>query len=102
MLANVGRRYQEAASVAGHLYTIRACGSPTPHHAVPALERDRGSLQPFPSYGVLGHAVAEDSDLLDLANECLPGQPPPNILFAAAHAFLARHPHEPLARFYPS
>ena len=45
-----------------------------------------------PLYGVLGHTVADDPELLDLANECLPGQPPPNILFAAVHAFLAAHP----------
>jgi len=55
-----------------------------------------------PLYGVLGHTVADDPELLDLANECLPGQPPPNILFAAVHAFLAAHPDEPLARYYPS
>jgi len=53
-----------------------------------------------PLYRVLGHAVAEDPDLLDLANEAREGQPPPNILFAAVHALLAQHPEHPLAAYY--
>ncbi|MGE3077049.1 MAG: DUF2332 domain-containing protein [Dehalococcoidia bacterium] len=53
-----------------------------------------------PLYGFLGHAVADSPELLALSNEALPGQPPPNILFGAVHALLARRPGEPLARYY--
>ena len=53
-----------------------------------------------PLYAVFGHAVAEDGELLDLADEALEGQPPPNVLFAAVHALLATKPGEPLAAYY--
>ena len=53
-----------------------------------------------PLYALLGHAVADSDDLLELANERLPGQPPPNILFATVHAYLAGRPAEPLAAYY--
>ncbi len=53
-----------------------------------------------PLYGFLGHVVADDPRLLALANEALPGQPPPNILFGAVHALLAKRPSEPLAAYY--
>jgi hypothetical protein len=55
-----------------------------------------------PLYGVLGNFVADSEELLDLANEALPGQPPPNILFAAVHALLAGLHDEPLRDFYAS
>jgi hypothetical protein len=53
-----------------------------------------------PLYALLGNAVADDPELLDLANECLPTQPPPNIFFAAVHALLAEDRAEPLAGYY--
>ena len=53
-----------------------------------------------PLYAVFGHAVAENEELLELANEALEGQPPPNVLFAAVHALLASTPGEPLAAYY--
>lgn len=53
-----------------------------------------------PLYGLLGHAVASSPELLALANEALPGQPPPNVLFAAVHSLLATMPGEPLAAYY--
>ncbi len=55
-----------------------------------------------PLYGVLGHAVADEPELLDLANEALEGQPAPNVLFAAVHALLAENREEPLAAYYAS
>ena len=53
-----------------------------------------------PLYQLLGNAVAADEELLDLAAEALPGQPPPNVLFAAVHARLAQHLDHPLAAYY--
>lgn len=53
-----------------------------------------------PLYGVLGNTVADSEELLELANESLPGQPPPNILFAAVHALLAGLNDEPLRDYY--
>ncbi len=53
-----------------------------------------------PLYQLLGNAVAADEELLDLAAEALPGQPPPNVLFAAVHARLAQHLEHPLAAYY--
>src|SRR5688500_12313411 len=53
-----------------------------------------------PLYAVFGHAVANSDELLDLANEALEGQPPPNVLFAAVHSLLATKPDEPLAAYY--
>jgi hypothetical protein len=53
-----------------------------------------------PLYEILGHTVAEDATLLAMAAEARPGQPPPNILFAAVHALLADSPDEPLREFY--
>ena len=53
-----------------------------------------------PLYAILGNTVADSPELLDLANEAREGQPPPNILFAAVHALLARCPEHPLAAYY--
>ncbi len=53
-----------------------------------------------PLYGVLGHTVADSPELLALANEALPGQPPPNIIFGAVHALLASNLDDPLAKYY--
>ena len=53
-----------------------------------------------PLYQLLGNAVADDAGLLELAGEALPGQPPPNVLFAAVHALLADRAGHPLAAYY--
>lgn len=53
-------------------------------------------------YAELAAEVAEDDDLLDLAGLAAPGQPPPNLLFAAVHYLLLKGAGHPLARHYPS
>jgi len=55
-----------------------------------------------PLYALLAAAVAEDTALLGLAERTRPGQPPPNMLFAAVHDLLLRGDRHPLAAFYPS
>lgn len=53
-----------------------------------------------PLYQVLGHVVAGDTELLALAAEAQPGQPAPNMLFAAAHRLLADDARSELAGYY--
>ena len=76
------------------------------HQRLVTLFRHWGDVEAManlsPLYAVFGHAVAESDELLDLANEALEGQPPPNVLFAAVHALLASKPGEPLAAYYPT
>ena len=55
-----------------------------------------------PLYQELSRAVAGDEDLLDLAAEVRPGQQPANMLMAAAHLLVLKHPELPFARFFPS
>lgn len=55
-----------------------------------------------PLYFLLSLRIAEDTELLDLAARCAPGQPPPNMLFAAAHELLLRGEDHPLAVYYPT
>jgi hypothetical protein len=55
-----------------------------------------------PLYSLFGFAVAVDPELLELAGEAMPGQAPPNILFAAVHGELAKRREHPLAEYYPS
>lgn len=55
-----------------------------------------------PLYAALCDVVAPDPWLLDLADEALPSQPAPNMLFAAVHAVVVEHPTEPLAAYYHS
>ncbi len=56
-----------------------------------------------PLYECLAGAVAEDPELLALAARARPGQPPPNMLLAAAQSLLLSGPSdEPLARYYAS
>ncbi len=46
--------------------------------------------------------MAADPDLLALGARARPGQPAPNMLFAAVHfLLLGAAPGDPLARFYP-
>ncbi|MBT8201942.1 MAG: DUF2332 domain-containing protein [Acidimicrobiia bacterium] len=54
-----------------------------------------------PLYTRLGRAVVDDPGLLDLTSGTLPGQPAPNVLFAAVqYLLLGGAPHE-LAAWYP-
>src|SRR5690348_8572148 len=55
-----------------------------------------------PLYANLAAVVAGDHELCALAGEAQPGQPPPNMLFAAVHYLLAADAAEPLAAYYAS
>jgi hypothetical protein len=55
-----------------------------------------------PLYHLLSPLIADDAALLGLAAETRLGQPPPNMLFAAAHYLLLAEPSQPLAAAYPS
>ncbi len=51
-------------------------------------------------YERLGHVVADDAEVLALSDGAMPGQPRPNMLFAAVHRLLADDPHADLAEYY--
>ena len=53
-----------------------------------------------PTYALLARHVATRGPLLALARECRPGQPIPNLLFAAVKRLVADEPDTPLALFY--
>ena len=53
-----------------------------------------------PTYALLARHVATRGPLLALARECRPGQPIPNLLFAAVKRLVADEPDTPLAQFY--
>lgn len=53
-------------------------------------------------YHHLSLGIAEDLELLKLAESARKGQPVPNLFFAAIHYLLGFNRDEPLARFYPS
>lgn len=53
-----------------------------------------------PLYQLLGHTVARDPELLQLAAEAREGQPAPNMLFAAVHRLLADDAGGELASYY--
>ncbi len=53
-------------------------------------------------YQDLARRVAEDSDLLDLAAQAQPGQPAPNLLFAAVNFLLYKGTSHELRNFYPN
>jgi hypothetical protein len=55
-----------------------------------------------PLYEALSWSIAVDHDMLDLAAHAGPGQPVPNLFFAAVHFVLARTADAPLVEFYPS
>jgi hypothetical protein len=55
-----------------------------------------------PLYEEFARGVSRDEALKQFANGVRPGQPPANILFAAAHYLLLRGADHPLRRFYPS
>ena len=54
-----------------------------------------------PLYHALALAVAGDRDLLRLAAEAQPGQPPANMLLGAVHLLLLRTPDHELAAYFP-
>ena len=53
-------------------------------------------------YEHLASSIAEDDKLLALAAHSPPGQPVPNLLFAAVHFLLLQGLSDPLSQFYPS
>lgn len=55
-----------------------------------------------PLYTIIGRAVVEDQDLLDLAGLAMPGQPPPNMLFGAVQFLLLGGVEHELADWYPA
>jgi hypothetical protein len=55
-----------------------------------------------PLYERLSYGVADDPDLVALAAHGRPGQPLPNLFFAAVRYLLRAEPSHPLASFYPS
>lgn len=64
-------------------------------------ERECPAVSPL--YEALAGTIAEDPEILALASRARPGQPPPNMLFAAVQSLLlSAHRDDPLAHFYPS
>lgn len=57
---------------------------------------------PSPLYEHLSLGIAEDPELLALAENTQDNQPTPNLFFAAVQYLLFGHPEEPLAHWYPS
>ncbi len=55
-----------------------------------------------PLYERLSLAIAEDADMLALVETRRPGQPAPNLLFAAVHQELLAGANDPLKDYYPS
>ncbi len=53
-----------------------------------------------PLYYALSHAIAQDEGILEVASQASPGQPVPNLLFAAVHYLLAANTTDPLCAFY--
>ncbi|ELY69018.1 hypothetical protein C490_08506 [Natronobacterium gregoryi SP2] len=55
-----------------------------------------------PLYAELTEAVADDSQLLEIAAEASPNQPEPELLLAAVQSLLLDGREHPLAQFYPT
>lgn len=57
-----------------------------------------------PLYYTLSHSIARDKTLLDIAEHAMPGQPIPNLLFAAVQYLLSSETHgsHALSAYYPS
>jgi hypothetical protein len=55
-------------------------------------------------YYLLSHSIAQDETLLDIAGQAAPGQPVPNLLFAAVHYLLlsGAYTEHGLTAFYPT
>lgn len=56
----------------------------------------------LPLYHALCVGAADDDELLELLTHATPGQWRPNLLLAAVHDLVLRHPDEALARLYPT
>ncbi len=56
----------------------------------------------IPLYARLSEAIVEDEELLGLAGLAMPGQPPPNVLFAAVQYLITGGALHPLADWYPA
>jgi len=54
-----------------------------------------------PLYAEIAAGIAADDELLALASHTRPGQPGPNLLFAAVHYLLLSGVEHPLAAYYP-
>lgn len=54
-----------------------------------------------PLYTTLSRAIVDDPELLDLARGTIPGQPPPNVLFAAVQYLLLSGVSHQLVAWYP-
>lgn len=54
-----------------------------------------------PLYAAICAEICDDDEVLALAVETQPGQPAPNLLFAAVHSLLLRGAQHPLAEHYP-
>jgi len=57
---------------------------------------------PSPLYRAFSFAIADDQEMLQLAAARREGQPPPNILYAAAHYLLLEGVDHELREFYPA
>jgi hypothetical protein len=55
-----------------------------------------------PMYAELSYGVAQDSELIELTRHTRPGQPVPNMLFAAVQFLLLSGSRHPLAAHYPA
>lgn len=55
-----------------------------------------------PLYARLSEAIVGDDDLIELAGLAMPGQPPPNVLFAAVQYLIAGGIVHDLAAWYPT
>ncbi|MBX0328640.1 DUF2332 domain-containing protein [Oscillochloris sp. ZM17-4] len=73
----------------------------TPAQLADKFVRFADECQPgSPLYAYLSPRIAADADLIDLARATRPGQPPPNMLFGAAHYLLLGDRRHPLAGYY--
>ena len=55
-----------------------------------------------PLYEAVCYAISDSEQLLALAAQASPGQPPPNLILGVLHYLLAEHREDPLAGYYAS
>lgn len=53
-----------------------------------------------PLYYALSHAIAQDDAILEIADQSIPGQPIPNLLFASVHYLISSGISHPLCAYY--
>jgi hypothetical protein len=86
---------------------LQQCRMPSNHiHHRPTARQFHAFAQAvgdeIPLYSRLSEAIVGDEELLELAGSAMPGQPPPNLLFAAAQYLITGGtPHE-LVAWYPA